>query len=385
MTADGSVAVVAAGAGARGAFEAGALSVLVPWLAGQGRRPTIYVGTSAGSINATLLAATAHLDPDVAAAHLLDAWRGITLQKVYRSPLLGLPATAVAYAGQFLGIPGSHVVSLLDTTPLHAFFRDLFAPYAASLQENVATGIVDAVATVSTTTASRTIVFTALAPGRTLPPPNVGRAIDYTTATITSEHVLASCAIPALFAPVEIDGAYYTDGGVRLNVPLAPAIALGATRLAVVATHPDTYPPQPPPGGGGHEPDVVDAVVSLLGTVLADRMVEDLHVLEQINHIIPPNTSRLRGARRIPHVFVGPSTREEIGALAARVYAERFRGRRIADELDFRVIHQLIGPREPGDGDLLSYLFFDAVFIERAIALGRAYAEQTIAGSTPWR
>ncbi len=40
--------------------------------------------------------------------------------------------------------------------------------------------------------------------------------------------MLASSAIPVLFRPVEIDGAYYVDGGVRLNAPLAPAVALAA-------------------------------------------------------------------------------------------------------------------------------------------------------------
>jgi predicted acylesterase/phospholipase RssA len=65
------VAIVAAGAGARGAFEAGAPSVLVPWLAKQQLRPTVFVGTSAGSINATLLAGTAELEPDDAAEKLL--------------------------------------------------------------------------------------------------------------------------------------------------------------------------------------------------------------------------------------------------------------------------------------------------------------------------
>jgi NTE family protein len=51
---DGPVGLVVAGGGARGAYEAGVLSVLLPELARQGRRPTVFVGTSAGAINATL-------------------------------------------------------------------------------------------------------------------------------------------------------------------------------------------------------------------------------------------------------------------------------------------------------------------------------------------
>lgn len=58
---DDRVAVVAAGAGARGAYEAGALSVILPALEELGQRPRIFAGTSAGSINATLFASLAHL------------------------------------------------------------------------------------------------------------------------------------------------------------------------------------------------------------------------------------------------------------------------------------------------------------------------------------
>lgn len=50
------VGIVIAGAGARGAHEAGALSVIVPRLAAAGARPRVFVGTSAGALNNTLLA-----------------------------------------------------------------------------------------------------------------------------------------------------------------------------------------------------------------------------------------------------------------------------------------------------------------------------------------
>ena len=48
------------------------------------------------------------------------------------------------------------------------------------------------------------------------------------------EPLLASTAMPGIFPPVPIDGRNYIDGGVANNVPVAPAVAMGATTLYVM-------------------------------------------------------------------------------------------------------------------------------------------------------
>ena len=61
MSSRGRIAAVLPGGGARGAYEVGALSALLPALAERGERPDVIVGTSVGAINAALLASLAHL------------------------------------------------------------------------------------------------------------------------------------------------------------------------------------------------------------------------------------------------------------------------------------------------------------------------------------
>ena len=62
------IGLVLSGGGARGAYEAGVMSVLGPALAARDERPSIYIGTSVGAVNATYQAAAAHLPPDQEAA-----------------------------------------------------------------------------------------------------------------------------------------------------------------------------------------------------------------------------------------------------------------------------------------------------------------------------
>lgn len=113
------VGLVLAGGGARGAYEAGALATLLPYLEERGERPGIVLGTSIGALNGAFLAATAHLSAEVATGKLIEAWRGVAFSDII-GPLVSVRELSrlLLYVGGVLGIPCSRVPSLLDTTPL---------------------------------------------------------------------------------------------------------------------------------------------------------------------------------------------------------------------------------------------------------------------------
>jgi NTE family protein len=46
--------------------------------------------------------------------------------------------------------------------------------------------------------------------------------------------VLASCAVPGLLPPAEVDGQTYLDGGLVHSIPVGRAVALGATTLYIL-------------------------------------------------------------------------------------------------------------------------------------------------------
>jgi NTE family protein len=381
------VAVVVAGAGARGSYEAGVLSVLVPRLREAVDGPLTFVGTSAGAINAALLTASAHLTARRQAEAVLAMWRKLSVADVYRSPVLSFPGVAARFAGQFLHVPGVRLTGLLDTAPLRRTARD--AANWKRLRENLDGGRA-ALAVVTTSGAdNRTVVFVDRGPGEPAPRSDQGRPIDYVAAELGPEHILASAAIPVLFRPVRVPdsgpgGGWYLDGGVRLNAPLKPALALGAKAVAVVATHPAIDPARPAePQGGGSAPDVDDTIVRLIDAALVDRMVEDVRTLAKVNALVSAGAET--GHEVIPYLLAGPAERGTLGRLAAEIFDQRRRVRGLRQS-EMRLLGRFLLGDGPRRGDLLSYLFFDHDFIEASIELGQRDAKALLGpGEVPWQ
>src|SRR5207245_829944 len=237
-------ALIMSGGGARGAYEAGVLSYVLDELPRRLGRPVrfqILTGTSVGAIHACYVAAT--LGRPDAGRGLIDIWRSLQVGGVYNvgmAHVAGIPLRLLGIGGGGTmpaerGIP-ERLTGLLDTLPLERLVRESI-PWQ-DLRGQVAAGEVAAVAVTATEISSgKSVVWVDNREGvvrRWARDPFVIAR----PARLGPAHALASAAIPFLFPSPRIDGAYYCDGGLPLNTPLAPSLRLGADRPPAVRPRP---------------------------------------------------------------------------------------------------------------------------------------------------
>lgn len=399
----GRTGLVLAGGGARGAYEAGALSVILPELERRGTRPTVYVGTSVGALNAAVLASLHHLPATEQSSMLSGIWKNLRRSDIM-APIIARsgPAIVARFAAQLLALPGSRVTSLLDPAPLWKRIPSWIR--FDHLRDNIESGLVSDVAVVATSARSgRTVVFVDSAEERVF---HRSHAIAYAQARLTVQHVGASAAIPLLWPAVMVDTpkrsrGWYVDGGTRLNAPIKPALDLGADRLVVVGVDSIEGPVMSAETEPGDldPPDLGDGGLHLLEGALVDPLIEDMRTLGAINefHAAASDTvlslyRTVRGKgpyRRIPYIFVGPPKRGAVGELAAEVFAQKFGGIKRLRDPDMYVISELLGGISYSHAELLSLLFFDPDFASALIEAGerdaRAWLEEEHDGGGPWQ
>jgi NTE family protein len=181
-------AFVLGGGGLLGAHEVGMLKALSE----AGIEPDLVVGTSVGAINGAFVAA----DPSGAADRLTRLWQGDELRLAFSEKLWGR-AVRLARSGTHLH-SFEPMRRMLDDTLPGSDFADLKLPFqcvAASIE----------------TASARWFSDGPLVPA-----------------------VMASCAVPGLLPPVEVDGTHYFDGGLVDSIPVGRAIALGADTVYVL-------------------------------------------------------------------------------------------------------------------------------------------------------
>ena len=192
-------AFVLAGGATRGASQVGMLQALTE----HGIRPDLIVGTSIGALNGACYAESPTLE---ALDRLAQLWEAPPRARIFSLSARSVAQNVRQRKGYVLDNGGLRDWIRLNTSVER--LEDLTIP-------------LHAVATDAVT--RRPVVLSS------------GDAV---------QALLASSAIPGVFPPITIDGTTLIDGGSSADVPVGPAVDLGATTLFVLPTlRDDDAPP----------------------------------------------------------------------------------------------------------------------------------------------
>lgn len=189
MTAAPRTAFVLGGGGVLGATQVGMLRALLE----RDIVPDLILGTSVGALNGAMLAA----DPSLAAVEQLTRlWGELSDSEVFSGSVLGRARTLVTQRTHLHSSDGLR--ELAETHLAVSRIEDLpvrFQCVAASVQK---------------------------------------AAAHWFSSGSVTDAVLASCAVPGLLPPVEINGEHFMDGGLVHSIPVGRAVRLGAERIFVL-------------------------------------------------------------------------------------------------------------------------------------------------------
>lgn len=362
--------LVMGGGGARAAYQVGFLRTVAR------RFPELHVpyitGVSAGAINAALLASH-HGTFLQAVRELSHLWGNLTVKDVFRVDAASLAMNGFRWLRQLasggFGGAKSQVRGLVDTQPLRDFLTEALHAVDGELtgiQYNLDRGRLKALA-LSTTSYSTGASVTWLQGTDVEGWKRPKRRTE--TATITIEHIMASTALPLLFPAVQLENAWYGDGGIRLAAPLSPVLHLGARRVLAISTRYEKGPDEADETAIHGYPPPAQVAGVLLNSIFLDLLDNDALRLERLNQLLamlPPE--HRAGLEPVKLLVLRPS--QDLGKLASQFEAQLPRS--------FRFLTRGLGTRETKSPDILSFVLFQPDYLRTLMEIGEADADARI-------
>jgi predicted acylesterase/phospholipase RssA len=306
--------LVLSGGGARGAFQVGAYERLLedPRFADG---PAIISGTSAGGINAALIAA------GKSPREMLQFWKDLGADppvtangEFFSGALRSLVRLSMEEGIRWATNP-RHVRAFVDRARAHlplwpSSLLALWVEFLLTMRFELVSRFLEGIREpfVFDTRRVRARLVEALG-GERVPnhglrialntvDAHTGRVVRWVTApaplprspdyivveAITVDMVLASASIPLLFPPVQVGSRLLWDGGLLVNTPLAPVVALGAEEVVPVLV---TEPPDPTLGQFPHFGRAVERTI--------DSFLENAYNIDRKLLLERNRVSRLQG------------------------------------------------------------------------------------------
>ena len=357
------IALVLQGGGARAAYQVGVLKALSEILGHPVTNPfPIIAGTSAGAINAAVLASNADNFAQ-GVETLVKVWSNFSPDQVYRTDFPGVFSNSAKWLSAlvFGAMNKNHKVSLFDNSPLIGLLKTHVDVEAIS--RHVQSGALRAVSvTASGYTSGQNCAFFQGAPElngwrRSL---RVGIRVNQ----LSIDHLMASAAIPFAFPAIKINREYFGDGSIRQMAPVSPALHLGAERVFVVGTA-KLVKEAPDRTRSDSYPSLAQIAGHAMSSIFLDTLAVDIERLLRINvtlKMVDAEKMKASGGQ-LHHVDICVACPNQPLDVLAHKHVHDL-------PWTIRFLMRSIGAMRKGGATLASYLLFDSGYCRALINMG---------------